>query len=70
MPKLINYYLGNSNTDGAEPIPDAGLINDKMNETLKIYPGKSYLFRFVSMSALASHVVTFGKNLQNPKESY
>lgn len=59
MPGLVNYYLGTQNTDGAEPIPQASLINDKMTETFKLKPGKRYLIRIISMSALAAHYVRF-----------
>lgn len=59
MPGLINYYLGTQNTDGAEPIPQASLINDKMTEVFNIQPGKRYLIRIIGMSALAAHYVRF-----------
>lgn len=59
MPGLVNYYLGTGNADGAEPIPKASLINDKMTEVFKIRPGKRYLIRIISMSALAAHYVRF-----------
>ncbi|ORY09597.1 iron transport multicopper oxidase [Clohesyomyces aquaticus] len=62
MPAQVHYYLSPQNTidhDGAEPIPDATLINDKMTETFQIQPGKRYLIRIISMSALAAHYVKF-----------
>ncbi|ORY19189.1 Cupredoxin [Clohesyomyces aquaticus] len=62
MPGMVNYYLSRANTDqhgGAEPIPNATLINDKQTETFKIKPGKKYLIRIISMTALAAHYVQF-----------
>jgi iron transport multicopper oxidase len=62
MPGLVHYYLSTQNTidhDGAEPIPQASLINDKITEKFKIKPGKKYLIRIISMSALAAHYVQF-----------
>ncbi|KAF2118652.1 Cupredoxin [Lophiotrema nucula] len=68
MPGQVHYYLSTQNEadhDGAEPIPQATLINDKMTERFKILPGKRYLVRIISMSALASHFVRFdGHQLQ------
>ncbi|KAF2465184.1 putative multicopperoxidase [Lindgomyces ingoldianus] len=62
MPGMVHYYLSAQNTidhGGAEPIPNATLINDKQTETFKIKPGKKYLIRIISMTALAAHYVQF-----------
>ncbi|OCK83102.1 multicopper oxidase [Lepidopterella palustris CBS 459.81] len=64
MPGLLHYYLGTKNTDGAEPIPMSSLINDKLTETFDILPGKKYMIRVISTSALAAHFVKFdGHNM-------
>ncbi|KAF2684805.1 multicopper oxidase [Lentithecium fluviatile CBS 122367] len=62
MSGQVHYYLSQTNTDdhdGAEPIPQATLINDKMSEKFKIKPDKRYLIWIISMSALAAHYVKF-----------
>lgn len=61
MPSLVHYYLSPANRDagGAEPIPQSSLINDKMSEKLKIRPGKKYLIRIISMSAIVAHFIQF-----------
>jgi iron transport multicopper oxidase len=58
---LVNYYLSpeNNAAGGAEPIPKSGLINDAKNATFDLVAGKKYLFRVISMSALAAHFLEF-----------
>jgi iron transport multicopper oxidase len=64
---LIAYYLSAANAqdnDGAEPIPKSTLINDKKTDTYNLIPGKTYLFRIIDMSAIASHFIQFeGHNM-------
>ncbi|EON62976.1 hypothetical protein W97_02202 [Coniosporium apollinis CBS 100218] len=59
MPGLIARYLGPQNQRGTPPIPQSGLINDALNPSFNIQPGKKYLFRIISMSALINHFVQF-----------
>ncbi|KAF2193909.1 multicopper oxidase [Zopfia rhizophila CBS 207.26] len=54
MPYLINRYLSIHNRLGLLPPPNTFLINDaRTGPTLYFKPGKRYLLRIVSMSALA-----------------
>lgn len=62
MPGLIARYLGPQNERGTPPIPQSGLINDALTSSFDIKPGKKYLFRIISMSALINHFVQFGKH--------
>lgn len=63
MPSLINTYLSyEKNPDGAEPIPKSTLINDSQNVKIHLTPGKTYLFRIISIAAFASHFVHFDKH--------
>lgn len=59
MPNLINSYQSSSNINGAEPVPDAGLINDKTTDTFPVERGKTYLFRVINVSAFPSYFVGF-----------
>jgi iron transport multicopper oxidase len=59
MPGLINYYLGLNNSDGAEPVPKSGLINDAKTTTFEVKPGKTYLIRIINVSALAAQFIHF-----------
>ncbi|WBW75531.1 plasma membrane iron transport multicopper oxidase Fio1 [Schizosaccharomyces osmophilus] len=43
------------NPTGAEPVPDTGLINDGVNSTFKMEPGKTYRFRFVNLGAFNNY---------------
>lgn len=61
MPGLIARYLGPQNVNGPPPIPQTGLINDALTASFDIKPGKTYLFRIISMSALINHFVQFGE---------
>lgn len=54
---LLAHYISVYNGGGAEPIPDAGLINHKTSDSFAMVPGKTYRFRFVSMTAFAMYTV-------------
>ncbi|KIW04816.1 uncharacterized protein PV09_04001 [Verruconis gallopava] len=56
---LIKSFISYKNPTGAEPVPDAALMNDTQNVTVKIEPGKTYLFRMVNMAAFAAQYVWF-----------
>jgi iron transport multicopper oxidase len=51
--------LSVNNPTGAEPVPDSALMNDTQNLQIDIQPGKTYLFRMVSMAAFAPMYVWF-----------
>ncbi len=59
MPGLVKLLSRTQNTDGAEPIPQASLINDKMTEMFKLKTRKEIPDSIISMSALAAHYVRF-----------
>ncbi|KAI8932891.1 hypothetical protein NX059_010368 [Plenodomus lindquistii] len=59
MPSLLSGFINVANPSGAEPVPQAALLNDTQNLTVKIEPGKTYLFRLVNMAAFAAQYVWF-----------
>ena len=59
MPSLIESFISVTNPSGAEPVPDAALMNDSQNITLSVRPGKTYLFHIVNMGAFASQYFWF-----------
>lgn len=54
MPDLLNSFISVTNPTGAEPVPDAALMNDTQNTQIKIQPGKKYMLRIVNMAAFAA----------------
>ncbi|TGO35372.1 hypothetical protein BHYA_0160g00050 [Botrytis hyacinthi] len=64
MQVWIPKFIGVANPTGAEPVPQAVLLNDTQNLTLSIQPGKTYLFRMVNIGAFAGQYVWFeGHNI-------
>ncbi|RMZ70831.1 Iron transport multicopper oxidase FET3 [Pyrenophora seminiperda CCB06] len=59
MQTLLASFINIANPSGAEPIPQAALLNDTQNLTVKVEPGKTYLFRMVNMAAFAAQYVWF-----------
>jgi iron transport multicopper oxidase len=59
MQVLLKSFVSVSNPSGAEPVPQAALMNDTQNVTVKIQPGKTYLFRMINMGAFAAQYVWF-----------
>jgi iron transport multicopper oxidase len=59
MRVLIPKFMSRQNPTGAEPVPNAALLNDTQNLTIALEPGKTYLFRMVNMGAFAAHYVWF-----------
>lgn len=49
IPKFINK----ANPTGAEPVPQAALMNDTQNVTVPVQSGKTYMFRVVNVGAFA-----------------
>ncbi|KAJ4520486.1 hypothetical protein HRR83_002491 [Exophiala dermatitidis] len=54
MPGLIKKFMSVTNPTGAEPVPQAPLMNDKQNDTIAVEPGKTYFLRIVNMGAFAA----------------
>lgn len=59
MPELIKGFLNIANPSGAEPVPQAALMNDTQDLAVKIQPGKTYMFRLINMGAFAAQYVWF-----------
>lgn len=62
---LINYYQSPTNEDlngGAEPVPNATLINEAQNVKFNIVPGKTYLFRILNMGVFAAQWLQFDQH--------
>ncbi|EMD66138.1 hypothetical protein COCSADRAFT_85313 [Bipolaris sorokiniana ND90Pr] len=59
MHNLLASFINIANPSGAEPVPQAALLNDIQNLTVSIEPGKTYLFRMVNMGAFAAQYVWF-----------
>lgn len=53
MPDLLSTFISVTNPAGAEPIPDAALMNDTQNLTSMVEPGKTYMFRIINVAAFA-----------------
>jgi len=53
MPELTQSFMSLTNPTGAEPIPDAALMNDRQNGTINFEAGKTYRLRLVNMAAFA-----------------
>ncbi|KAH7024677.1 Cupredoxin [Microdochium trichocladiopsis] len=56
---LIPRFMSKKNPTGAEPVPDAALMNDAASGEVgvRVEPGKTYLVRMVNMGAFASQYV-------------
>jgi iron transport multicopper oxidase len=64
MQVLLPKFFNKANPTGAEPVPQAALLNDTQNLTVSIQPGKTYLVRMVNMGAFAGQYVWFeGHNM-------
>ncbi|KAL8730243.1 MAG: hypothetical protein Q9166_004220 [cf. Caloplaca sp. 2 TL-2023] len=59
MPGLISKFMSYANPTGAEPVPNAALMNDTQNLEIKVQPGKTYMFRIINMAAFAAHYLWF-----------
>ena len=57
--KLLDWFISYANPTGAEPVPNAALMNDTQNLTIDFKPGKTYMFRMVNMAAFAAQYVWF-----------
>ncbi|EAW14723.1 putative ferrooxidoreductase Fet3 [Aspergillus clavatus NRRL 1] len=54
MPKLLKKFINVANPTGAEPVPDAALMNDTQDLAVAVEPGKTYLFHLANVGAFAS----------------
>lgn len=59
MVDLIKGFISYKNPTGAEPVPNAALINDTQNLTISVQPGKTYFIRMINMGAFAGQYVWF-----------
>ncbi|KAH6644676.1 Cupredoxin [Boeremia exigua] len=59
MPRLMSGFISIANPSGAEPVPQAALVNDTQNLPVKFEPGKTYMFRMVNIGAFAAQYVWF-----------
>ena len=57
MPNLLASFISVNNPTGAEPVPDAALMNDTQNMTINVQPGKTYKFRIINMAAFAAQYI-------------
>jgi len=53
MSEGIASFMTYKNPTGAEPIPQAALMNDGQNGTIQFEAGKTYRLRFINMAAFA-----------------
>ena len=59
MPSLLLDFISVTNPTGAEPVPDAALMNDSQNVTFSVQPGETYFFRVINMGAFAAQYFWF-----------
>jgi iron transport multicopper oxidase len=59
MQDILPTFINKANPTGAEPIPDAVLMNDTQNMTIAMKPGKTYLFRMINIGAFAGQYIWF-----------
>lgn len=61
---MIPQFMSKGNPTGAEPVPQAALMNETQNYTISVEPGKTYLFRVINIGAFAGQYVWFeGHNM-------
>ena len=49
----MKSFISVTNPTGAEPVPNAALMNDTQNITTPVEAGKTYMFRIINMGAFA-----------------
>ncbi|KAI5780218.1 Cupredoxin [Peziza echinospora] len=59
MPALTKKFISYTNPTGAEPVPQAALLNDAQDITISFEPGKTYFVRIVNMAAFAAQYLWF-----------
>ena len=55
----MKSFISVTNPTGAEPVPDAALMNDTTNPKTPVEPGKTYLFRIINVGAFAGQYFWF-----------
>lgn len=56
---LLKDFISVENPTGAEPVPQAALMNDTQNLQVSVKPGQTYLVRLVNIGAFAAHYLWF-----------
>ncbi|KAI6249163.1 Iron transport multicopper oxidase fetC [Erysiphe necator] len=59
MTTIIPRFLSKNNPTGAEPVPQAALLNDTQNLKIGVKPGKTYLIHLVNIGAFAGQFIWF-----------
>ncbi|KAM0798798.1 iron transport multicopper oxidase FET3 precursor [Usnea florida] len=59
IPNLMKGFISVTNPTGAEPVPNAALMNDTFNLTTPVEPGKTYMFRIINVGAFAGQYFWF-----------
>jgi iron transport multicopper oxidase len=59
IPTLLTSFMSYTNPTGAEPEPQAALMNDGPNATFPVQPGQTYFFHIVNMGAFVGQYVWF-----------
>lgn len=59
MRPLIARFLDVTNPTGAEPVPDAALLNDTQNLKVAVQPGKTYLLRIINVGGFSNQYLWF-----------
>jgi iron transport multicopper oxidase len=59
MPSLIKTFMSKTNPTGAEPVPNAALMNETQNLKVSVKPNTTYLFRMINIGAFAGQYVWF-----------
>ena len=53
IPNLMKSFISVTNPTGAEPVPDAALMNDTVDLKTPVEPGKTYMFRIINVGGFA-----------------
>ncbi|KAJ4859040.1 multicopper oxidase domain-containing protein [Trichoderma breve] len=53
MQTLLPQFLTKNNPTGAEPVPNAALMNETQNLTVPVEPNTTYMFRVINIGAFA-----------------
>ncbi|OCT50136.1 Iron transport multicopper oxidase FET3 [Cladophialophora carrionii] len=54
MRTLVKQFMSVTNPTGAEPVPQAALMNDTQNLQIPMQPGRTYFIRIINMAAFAA----------------
>ena len=59
MPDLVSSFISVSNPTGAEPVPNAALMNDTQNLRIHVKKNTTYMIRIINMAAFAAQYLWF-----------